>query len=61
MRRRAGYFAIALVVLALFYQLCFRYEYLTAGDGLVVRVDRLTGQVCLAWPSRGGLCNKPAK
>lgn len=61
MRRRAGYALAVLVALALVYQLFFRYEYLDAGGSMVVRIDRLTGQVCEAWPYRGGLCSKQAK
>lgn len=62
MRRRAGYAAIAVVALSLAYQLLFRYEYLPLGGGsMIVRVDRLTGQVCEAWPSEGAACSKRAK
>ncbi len=49
MRRRAGYAAIAVVALALVYQLCFRYEYLASDRSTIVRVDRLTGAACLVW------------
>lgn len=42
------YVVLAVVILlALVYQLCFRYVYLM-GDGYVVRIDRLTGKPCTA-------------
>jgi hypothetical protein len=52
MLRRAVYFIAALVALAVIYQFCFRYEYLSVSGGAesggaVFRVDRLTQSVCI--------------
>jgi len=52
MRMAAGV-VVMLIVLALVYQFFFRYEYLAVTGG-VFRVDRLTGKVCIAFPSASG-------
>jgi hypothetical protein len=45
--REVFYAVLALLVLAVIFQLFFRYQYVSGGDGFVWRVDRLTRQSCL--------------
>ena len=37
----------ALIVIAVIFQLFFRYQYITVGQGAAWRVDRLTNTICL--------------
>ena len=51
--RRVGYVIAALVVLAAFFQLFWRYKYVCRGSRVVVwRIDRLTESACVlpCWP-----------
>jgi hypothetical protein len=41
------------IILAVVFQLFFRYEYLAVATVGVVRIDRLTRTVCVAWPPNG--------
>lgn len=48
----AFYLLVGLVFSVLIFQVYFRYEYLTAGSSVgVFRIDRLTGNVCVAFPA----------
>jgi hypothetical protein len=44
---------VVLIVLGLVYQFFFRYEYIPLAAVGIVRVDRLTGSACVAWPPNG--------
>lgn len=50
--RRAGYVVATALALAAAYQICFRYQYIPV-QGVLMRVDHLTGATCVAWPPRG--------
>lgn len=45
--RQAVYILVGLAVLAATFQLFFRYEFIPAAGGAVLRIDRLTQKSCL--------------
>lgn len=52
LKKMGSYVIVAMLLLAVIFQVFFRYEYLAVyGEG-VVRVDRLTGKTCVAWPPK---------
>jgi hypothetical protein len=45
--------ALVAILVAVGFQLFFRYEYVTLPNVGILRVDRLTHRVCVAWPPDG--------